>query len=211
MSEPQLSPRILELLVSHICHDLVSPVGAINNGIEFIEEMGESVTGDAMGLISSSVRQASTALQCFRLAYGAAGSGSNVTFDEVKTTFVNYIEGGRLRFHWQINPMGGNMPPAGFMKVLLNALIMAKECVPSDGDLTVDNLEAGDGLKITSTAKKVEFREGVGAAFRGDATLEELTPRSVHGYVTAVFAEYFGVKLEMEKVSEGEMVFTLRY
>jgi histidine phosphotransferase ChpT len=211
MSEPQISPRILELLVSHICHDLVSPVGAINNGIEFIEEMGDSATPDAMALIGSSVSQASTALQCFRMAYGGAGSGANVTFEEIKTTFANYIEGGRTRFQWQINPMGGSMPPAGFMKVLLNAMIMARECIPADGDLTVESLESGDGVKITSTAKKVEFREGVGAAFRGEADLDDLTPRSVHGYLTAVFADYFGIEIEMEKVSEGEMVFTLQY
>jgi|TARA_B100001971_G_C18177791_1_gene530924 histidine phosphotransferase ChpT len=210
MSEPQLSPRILELLVSHICHDLVSPVGAINNGIEFIEEMGDAVTSDAMGLIGSSVRQASVALQCFRLAYGGAGSGGNVTFEDVKSAFSNYIEGGRTQLQWQVNPKGGQTP-AGFMKVVLNALMMADECIPTNGDVIIEDNEDGNGVKITAKAPKVEFRDGVEAAFNHTATLDDLNPRTVHAYVTKVFGDFFNVTVSYDVISDGEVSFKITY
>ena len=211
MSELQLSPHIVELLVSHICHDLVSPVGAISNGIEFIEDMGDSVTSDAMGLIGSSVRQASVALQCFRMSYGAAGSGANVTYDHIKEAFTNYIEGGRTNLHWNINPVGGSQMPDGFMKVVLNMLIMAEECIPANGDLTIQDLDEGNGVKITSTANRVEFREGVEAAFNHQTSTDDLNPRTVHAYITRVFADFFNLAVSYEASSETEFVFTVTY
>ena len=211
MTEPQLSPRILELLVSHICHDLVSPVGAINNGIEFVEEMGDDAAGDAMGLIGSSVRQASTTLQCYRLAYGGAGSGANVTFDDIKTAFGNFIEGSRAKLSWEVDPTAFGMIPEGFMKILLNTLIMAKNVIPANGDIIVQSLEGENGVKIIARAENVEFRDGVGEAFRKETALDDLTPRSVHGYVTAIFAEFFDITVENEKPAEGEMTFTVKY
>jgi len=210
MSEPQINPRVLELLVSHICHDLVSPVGAISNGIEFIEEMGPSVTQDAIGLIGSSVKQASVALQCFRLAYGAAGSGSNVTATDVKTAFTAYIEGGRTTLHWNLNPRSGETP-VGFMKVVLNALMMVEECIPSNGDLTIEDIDGGTGMKIIAKAPKIEFKEGVEAAYNHSASIDDLNPRTVHAYITRIYAKYFNVEISHENVSEGEMVFMVSY
>ena len=210
MSEPKLNPRILELLVSHICHDLVSPVGAINNGIEFIEEMGDAVTSDAMGLIGSSVRQASVALQCFRLAYGGAGSGSNVTFDDIKSAFANYIEGGRTELKWQVNPMGGQ-PPAGFMKVALTVLMMAEEAIPTGGEVIIDELGEGSGVKITAKASRVEFKEGVEDAFHHRASLEDLNPRTVHAYITKIFGDFYDVAVSYERLADGEVEFKVAY
>ena len=83
-----LNPRVLELVSSRICHDLVSPVGAINNGVELIQELGEDAGAEAMQLIAASAVQASARLKCFRLAYGAAGTDKNIGFREVKDAFT---------------------------------------------------------------------------------------------------------------------------
>ena len=74
------SSRLASYVASRICHDLISPVGAINNGVEFMEEMGEDPEQrkDALGLISHSASQASAKLQAFRIAYGAGGRDNNV-------------------------------------------------------------------------------------------------------------------------------------
>ena len=211
MSQPQLSPRILELLVSHICHDLVSPVGAISNGIEFIEEMGASATKDAMGLIGSSVSQASTALQCFRLCYGAAGSGSNMTYDEIHKTYKAYIEGGRLQLKWDINPMGGGEYPLGFMKVALNAIVMAGNTVSANGTLTVEDHPAGQGIHIKAEGDRVGFKDGVEDAFNHKTSDDDLNPRTVHAYMTRVFADFFGVKIDYDISSDQSLSMSVTY
>ena len=67
--------RIAELLASRLCHDLVSPVGAVGSGIELLREFGEDPGGDAMTLVEQSARLATERLQFFRIAFGQAGAG----------------------------------------------------------------------------------------------------------------------------------------
>jgi histidine phosphotransferase ChpT len=66
--------RVFELLASRLCHDLISPVGAIKSGLELFIEFGDDPDGETMALINNSATQASEKLQCFRLAYEQAGS-----------------------------------------------------------------------------------------------------------------------------------------
>jgi len=206
MSQPQLSPRISELLVSHICHDLVSPVGAISNGIEFMEEMDGGA--DALALIKDSCNQASIRLQCFRLAYGAAGSGGNIKYSDIQKIFEAYIAGGRTKFHWQIEGPA-SMYPEGYMKVILNALILADTAIPGEGDLSIRNQDGG--VEITATGKKIEFKEGVEDAFLLKTSEAELNPRTVHAYLTKIFADNFGIKIDMTEKTADRLILTVGF
>ena len=66
--EPTIELRVAELLASRLCHDLISPVGAVNNGIELLTEFGEDPDGESMQLIATSAKTASEKLQFFRIA-----------------------------------------------------------------------------------------------------------------------------------------------
>ena len=88
MSQPApISAAVLELLASRICHDLISPVGAVNNGVEFLEEMGADAGAEAIQLIAHSARQASVRLQAFRICYGTGGRDSNIKPEDIKKAF----------------------------------------------------------------------------------------------------------------------------
>ena len=100
ISAAMLHPRVLELMASRICHDLVSPVGAVNNGIELMREMNADMADDALDLIESSIGQASARLKLFRLAYGAAGSEKLVGFQDIKTTFEGWVSASRTSVNW---------------------------------------------------------------------------------------------------------------
>lgn len=65
-------------LASRLCHDLISPVGAVNSGIELLTEFGDDPDGESMQLIATSAKTASEKLQFFRIAYGNVGSGANI-------------------------------------------------------------------------------------------------------------------------------------
>jgi histidine phosphotransferase ChpT len=190
----QLSPRVLELVASRICHDLVSPVGAISNGVELMQEMGEDAGDEALTLVSTSAQQAGIRLKCFRLAYGAAGTDKNVGFREVKDAFTGWLTSGHVQVEFEQGlDVKFSMPPRGFFKCVLNLMILAEECNRGEGKVFVSALESGsNGIKILATGKQVGFRDGTEAALKGETQPDDLDPRSVHAYITGKFAEHFG-------------------
>src|SRR5689334_6134161 len=95
MSSVTLDPYVLELMASRICHDVISPVGAINNGLELLQEMGVEAGGEAVSLIGKSADQANRRLRLFRYAYGAAGSKDLVDSKDLRRVAFDYLQGTR--------------------------------------------------------------------------------------------------------------------
>lgn len=122
--EPKIELRVAELLASRLCHDLISPVGAVNSGIELMTEFGDDPDGESMALITSSARTASDKLLFFRIAYGNAGSGTNVPLaDGLKLVAPVCIN---QRTEAVIDDASaGAMPGAGAVKLLLCLALMA--------------------------------------------------------------------------------------
>lgn len=198
-----LHPRIIELMASRICHDLVSPVGAINNGVELIRDMGDEAMEDAMGLISASATQAATRLKCFRLAYGAAGTDRNIGITEIQDAFSGWVNASHIQIEYEQNlGLKFSMPPRGFMKCLLNAMILAEECGRGEGKVVVAALEGNKGVRVTLTGPRVAFRDGAEAALKGETTPDDLDPRAVHAYLTGAFPRIFELKLEFSAKPE---------
>lgn len=192
----ELHPRVLELMASRICHDLVSPVGAVNNGVELILEMGEDAGEEAMLLIASSVAQASIRLKCFRLAYGAAGTDRNVGFAEIKDVFTDWLKAGHVQVEFEPDlPLKFPAPPRGFLKTLLNLMIFAEECSRGEGKIFVSALEGNRSVKVLVTGHHAGLRDGAEAALSARTHPDELDARAVHAYITGRFAEYFGFRI----------------
>ena len=99
VTDDKLDPRVVELLCARLCHDLISPVSAISNGVELITEMGESMSGEAMALIGGSVGEASRKLQYFRMAFGSArgSSGQSATLADARAGFLELPVGERIK------------------------------------------------------------------------------------------------------------------
>ncbi len=191
-----LHPRILELVASRICHDLVSPVGAINNGVELMQELGEDAGAEAMQLIATSAAQASFRLKCFRLAYGAAGTDKNIGFREIKDAFNDWMRAGRVQAEFEPDlDVKFSMAPRGFFKCMLNVMILAEECSRGDGKIFISALEGNKGMRVLATGRHIAFRDGAEAALKGETQPDDLDPRSVHAYITGRFAEYFELKV----------------
>mgnify|MGYP001175360090 FL=1 len=207
-----LHPRVTELIASRICHDLVSPVGAVNNGVELMQELGEDAGDEAVQLIASSAQQASIRLKAFRLSYGAAGTDKNVGFKDIRDAFTDLIGQGRIQAEFEPDlGVKFSMPPRGFFKVLLNLLVLAEECNHGEGKISVSALEGNTGIRVLVTGNHAGFREGAEAALKGETPAEDLDPRSVHAYVTGRFADYFGIGLGWQAQKEfGRIEFTIK-
>lgn len=209
----ELHPRVLELVVSRVCHDLVSPVGAINNGVELMEELGEDAGAEATKLIAHSATQASIRLKCFRLSYGAAGTDQNIGFKEIKDVFIDWLKAGRVQFEAEPDlAVKFSMPPRGFFKCLLNFLVLAEECGHGEAKITLSAMEGNKGVKILVTGNHIGFRDGAEAALKGDVEPDALDPRSVHAYIAGKFVAYFGLQFAFKSEADfGRMEFTLSF
>ena len=145
------------LLCSRVCHDLISPVGAIVNGLEVLEEEKDEATKEfALDLIKRSANTASAKLQFCRIAFGAAGSaGAQIDLGDAESIARGFLEDEKTKLAW-------NLPRAllakNRVKLLLNMLLIAGQAIPRGGTLTVDPIGAGDALGFKVTNKDPEGR-----------------------------------------------------
>ena len=95
-----MDQRVLELLMSRVCHDLISPVGAVVNGVELIEDGGTDMADDAMALVAKSARHASRRLQFFRMAYGAAGAGGDRSLADARQLTMDFLAETKVALDW---------------------------------------------------------------------------------------------------------------
>lgn len=146
----QSSPILGALIGSRICHDLISPVGAISNGLELLGLAG-TPEGPEMALVSGSAAHASARLRFFRVAFGLVSGGQNVSAGEV-LAILNDIYCDKFRADWQVS---GDLTRAETQLAFL-ALLCAEQALPLGGVLTVTG---GNGaLCVTATGRRVAPR-----------------------------------------------------
>ena len=192
----QIDIRVMELLASKLCHDLVSPVSAINNGVELIEDIGGSVVDEAMKLIGDSGITASRRLRLYRMAYGRAGSEDCLSTKDVRQVAEQYLTGGKTLLVWpEGQPDTASAERRGFLKTLLNVIILAEETLAYGGVVTLRGEEGGNFCRVEIVGRNAHLSPQLQEALEGSAPVEALTPRSIHAYVTGRTAAHFDLKL----------------
>ena len=193
--------RVLELVCSRICHDLVSPVGAINNGVELIRELsedgaaGKGLEEEALALIAHSAEQGSRRLRLMRLSYGAAGA--DASWDDVQSALQDFFEGSRVTIVWPQSREGIPIDTRGFGKLIVNAVLVASDALGQNGTIALE-LRNGS-LAVVATGKSATLDAERAAALTGGKSSNDLDPRSIHAYVTAQFAAHYGVSMKMKQ------------
>ena len=187
MSQP-IDLRVVELLCSRLCHDLISPISAINNGIELIAEVGEEARPDADALIAESASNASRRLRAFRYAYGLAGQ--DVSVDEIRNVALAYFDGSKTTIDWP--PITVALPP-GTGKVILNLLLLTPELARGNVRVSLSASPGELAIKYNSTQAKLD--EDIAAALNGAVLSDNLDPRTAHAVFTASQAQRIGAKI----------------
>ena len=193
------------LLCSRVCHDLISPVGAIVNGLEVLaEEKDEETKTFALDLIKKSDGTASAKLQFCRIAFGAAGSaGAQIDLGDAETITRGFFEDDKTKLAW-------NLPRAllakNRVKLLLNLLLIAGQTIPRGGRLTVDPIGEGEsvGFKISAAGVNAKVPPAVAALLAGDAGGTALDAHRIQPFYASLLAQASGVKAAM--AMEGETV-----
>src|SRR3954463_15586807 len=120
------------LLCSRVCHDLISPTGAIVNGLEVLEEGTDEETKEfALDLIRKSAKTASARLQFCRIAFGAAGSaGAEIDTGDAEKVARGFIEDDKVKLAWNVPRV---LMAKNRVKLLLNLLMIAGQAIPRGG------------------------------------------------------------------------------
>jgi histidine phosphotransferase ChpT len=191
--------RVVEILCSRLCHDLISPVSAINNGVELIEEMGEEVREEALELIGFSGEQLARRLQALRLAFGAALSSGNVGFPQVREAALGLFKEAKVKLDWPVGLLSGSEEVAGLAKSLINIVLMMDEALSRGGLISV---KEGDGafVEIHASGENARLDGEVKRALLGDLTEAELTPRTVASYLLARYMRDNSLQLGVQEM-----------
>ena len=139
------------LLCSRVCHDVISPVGAIANGLEVLEsEKDPDMRGFAMDLIKKSTHVASARLQFCRLAFGAAGSaGASIDTGDAESVARGLVGDERTKLHWNATRA---LLPKNKVKLILNLVLIAAQAIPRGGVVTVSLDGVDNDMTFTVTA-----------------------------------------------------------
>lgn len=195
--------RVMELLNARLCHELISPVGAINNGVELVaeEDVDADFQRDAMKLIASSAKTAGHRLNFYRFAYGS-GRGSTG-----KDAALGLLESGKVRADWQDS---ASALPVEWQRLACNMIVIAAEVLPRGGTLKIEAGEGGTGIVVNAGGDSVNLTAELRAALTDGADIDALTARTVHGYYTARVAESLDARLELAAPSAGKVVLTAK-
>jgi histidine phosphotransferase ChpT len=206
MSAPASGPiaigalDLAALLCSRVCHDLISPVGAIVNGLEVLEEDKDEETKTfALELIKRSAHQASAKLQFCRLAFGAAGSaGAQIELGDAEKAARGLIEDGKTTIAWNLPR---ELVPKNRAKLLLNMLVVAVGAIPRGGTLTVE--PAGAGFRVTATGLNARLPPAA-ADLLGGSPVQPVDAHAIQPVYTGILARDCG--LTVSAALEGEAV-----
>lgn len=203
--------HLAQLLCSRLCHDLVGPAGAVNAGLELAED--GDLDGDALDLVTSSAAEITRRLAFFRIAFGAAGGKASavgtLSLNEARELAGEMLAGGKTELEWPDSSHAPDSLPAGVGKVLLLMILLASECLPRGGPVTVHTaaLPEGAGLAVTAQGAGAVLKPDLAAALDPDATGDVVSARTVHAYFAQVLARVEGGRIETSDEGDGEIRF----
>ncbi len=203
MSNSLSALDLAALLCSRLCHDLVSPVGAVNNGLEVLaEEKSEEMREIAQDLVSKSARQASAKLQFARIAFGAAGSaGAEIDLGDAEAVARGYFEGEKADLDWQLPRL---YQAKNKVKLMLNLLVIALTAVPRGGRISIEFADAentGFVIRAEGPMARIPPAAQVIAADGGGEAADAHTIQPVY---TGLLAEAAGLAVSFAE--DGETV-----
>jgi histidine phosphotransferase ChpT len=198
--------ELAALLCSRVCHDLISPVGAIVNGLEVLDDNPKPDDREfALDLIRKSAKTASARLQFCRLAFGAAGSaGAQIDLGDAQAMAKGHFEDGKITIAWNLPRL---LLPKNRVKLLLNLLVIAQQMIPRGGVLSVDPLGEGEamGFQITATGTNARVSQNVVDLLASGAT-GTVDAHAIQPYYTRLLADACGISVSIAPDSEKVIV-----
>ncbi len=195
------------LLCSRLCHDMLSPVGALSNGLELLaDETDPAMRANVVELLEQSAKISTDKLRFFRLAFGAAGGfGEAVPVEEAQEVITALASDAKgVELNWAIH---SPTLPKPAVKVMLNLAQIALDSLVRGGTLDI-GAELRDGnveIVARAAAEKLAFDETIGRALHGDLAASEISSRTAAAHMIALLAKELGGGLQYQ-LADGALV-----
>ncbi len=197
------------LVASRVCHDVISPVGAIVNGLEILEdEKDEGMRGFAFDLIKKSAAQASARLQFCRIAFGAAGSAAAVLdLGDAEQVARGFVEDDKTKLVWEAERQ---LLPKNAVKLLLNLVLVATTTVPRGGSIKVTSSGQAEATEfaIVATGPNARVPANVLELLSGRAPEDRVDAHVIQPFYAGLVARAAGMAVTIEAEVEGERIVT---
>lgn len=192
-----LPADLVALVGSRLCHDLISPLGAIGNGVELLAMSGAGMSPE-LQLIAESVASASARLKFFRVAFGQASAAQRLGRPEIAALLEDLTRGGRLRIEWQAE---GDQA-RGLVKLCFLAVLCLETALPWGGRLRIRTAEGRWCLE--AEAQRTKCDPAIWARLDGPGA--EVSPAQVQFALLPLEAERQGRKLQWEVTPTGATI-----
>ena len=186
------------LMCSRLCHDMLSPVGALSNGLELLaDEKDPDMRARVIELLEQSAKTSTSKLKFFRLAFGAAGGfGDAVPVEEAEEVISSLVaDAKRVKLNWAITEQSLPKPAA---KVLLNLAQIALDALVRGGTLDIGAEKRDGNIEIVARAvgDRIAFDETIGRALQNEIEAAEITSRTAAAHMIALLASELGGGLQ---------------
>jgi histidine phosphotransferase ChpT len=208
-----ISPvELAAFLAARMCHDYVSPAGAIMSGLDLLEDpSAQDMREEAMTLIASSAKKLVDVLSFDRVALGASAAAETFGADQLETLAVGVSSHGRAKLVWNVTPRTLPKPAA---RALLNLVQIGLGALPTGGTATLTAVEVGGGqgedgalvLAIDCVGARARLRPSVIDGLQGRRLVEGLAGLWVQAYYLHELVVAAGGTLEHEVFEERVML-----
>lgn len=197
--------ELASLLCSRLCHDMLSPVGAMANGLELLsDEEDPQMRAQCVELLEQSAKSSTNKLKFFRLAFGAAGGfGDAVPVEEAQDVINALGESAKgVTINWGID---GPSLPKPAVKVMLNFAQLALDALVRGGtlDIGVEMRNGAAEIAVRASGPRIAFDDTIGQAIEGKLATSELTSRTAAAHMIAVLAQEIGGGLQYQKSDDA--------
>jgi histidine phosphotransferase ChpT len=202
------SHEFASLLCSRLCHDLLSPVGALNNGIELLaDEHDPEMRARCLDLLAESARASANKLKFFRLAFGAAGGFADVVDTREARAAIEGLFGtdGRIQLGWMVDEP--TMSKAA-LKVLLNIVLIAGDALVRGGSLDVgaEKSEAGLDIVVRAEGTRIVLDPELKKVLTGDMQEDEIAPRAAAAWLAHSLVKEGGGQIQVADVEANMLI-----
>ena len=197
------------LLCSRLCHDLLSPVGALNNGLELLaDEHDPEMRQRCLELLSESAKASANKLKFFRLAFGAAGGfGETVDTREAHAAIEGLFgDNHRIKIGWMVEDP---VLPKSAIKVLLNLSLIAGDALIRGGQLDIGAEHTGTGIEIVvrGDGPRIVLDPELRSALAGGRDELPITPRAAAAFLVHALVTQGGGALQVSPPDAEVLLF----
>ncbi|MDF8334229.1 histidine phosphotransferase family protein [Novosphingobium cyanobacteriorum] len=199
------SVDLASLLCSRLCHDLLSPVGALTNGLELLaDEKDPGMRQKCFELLEQSAKTSADKLRFFRLAFGAAGGFGDSVPNQEPRALVDALVGnnGRIAVNWAL---AGDSLPKPAVKVLLNLALIAIDALVRGGtlDIAAEVREGASEIVVRAAGTRIAFDATVGQALDGSLPPADLNSKTAPAAMVQQLAASIGGGIQVHLSPEA--------